>query len=1132
MKQCLLALFAAALLAPAASAQTIEVTETDLNGTTLQLQLEDVQMQDVTLDGGSAVIVSLENGHPMLSKGNPDVPAVNSSIIIHHKAATELEVLSSEYYELENVEVAPSKGNLYRNVDPDLVAYHHGATYSQDAFYPGNLATLSSPFVFRDYRGQTVQFNPVHYNPVTKVMRVYTSIEVRVNNLLEQVGENAFEPQQRTTRADDDIYARRFLNYGTYRYDVVSELGDILVISDAEYLETIQPWVDWKIQKGHRTHVTDVADIGNTVESIAAHIADMYDEFGISYIQIVGDEDQVATDLIVNGGGPGFCDNCFGYLEGNDHYPEAMVARFLVHNNDELIPVIQKSLDYARNPDTAEDWASTGMNIGSNEGTGIGDDDQADWEHNNALKQVMMDFTYIDVFEMYDGNHGGDSATPGETADNNGSPSSGDVADVINAGASLINYTGHGYHNGISTSGFDGEDALALSNTKSWPYFIAVACCVGDFDEADGPGDCFGEKWLKATSGGEPVGGIGGSFSSVLQSWAPPMEGQDEMINLITDMGQQEIRHTFGGIHFHGCASMIEEYGSGGEEMMDTWCVFGDGSAVIRTMQPLNLVVDHDEESFIGVDEITVSASVENALIALTLDGEILGTGIIEGGEVTITLTSPIEDVVDIVVTGTAYNTIPYEGIITVLPLEGPWITDDSVAIDDTAGNDNDLADYAEDVMLDISLENVGIEAAMGVEAVITSTNPWVAITDDYHNYGDINPSNIVDAIGGYAFSVVDGVEDQHIAAFEMIVTDTEGNEWTPDFNVVLNAPALDTDEQMVVADASGNGNARLDNGETADMTVNNYNMGHAASVAATATLSTTSPYVTINNPTLDLGVLAVSGDALSTYNVTVVDDAPDGAVVEFVYTVTAGEYQATRTYEEVLNLIIEDWETGDDQSFGWNYNGNADWFVTGSEVYEGAYSMQSGNITHDESTGLVITVDVTTAGPVEFARKTSTEGSYDYLYFFIDGDQMNGWSGENDWEEFSYDLSTGEHTLMWTYAKDFIVSSGEDACWVDDIILPAHNAVVGVEELTQSGNTVLYPNPTRGNAELAWNSQGGTATIEVRNALGQMVGTQVVNAAAGQQRTTLQVAQLPAGVYLIHISQAGQGQTLRLIVE
>lgn len=1133
----LLTLFALVCCGGFLSAQHVTVIDSDATGTTLKLQLTGTELEfhNVELGGETATVVRLAEGHRHLVAGEPDVDGFTSTIIIDDQAATWVEVLDAGYYELTNVNVAPSKGNLYRNVDPATVPYEFGDAYSADAFFPKKVAELRTPFVYRDFRGQTVDFHPLQYNAVTGVLRIYAFVEIRVHNDFDHIGENNFTPKVRTTRLHDDLYGRHFANYGQYRYDVVDELGGILVIAHDQYMETIQPWVDWKIQKGHHVWVTDIADIGNSIENIQAHIDQMYAEHDISYVQLVGDEDQVTTELVINGGGPGYCDNCYGMLEGNDHMPEVMIARFLVHNNDELVPVIAKSIAYERTPDTEESWASTGINIGSNEGTGIGDDDEADWQHNNNLKQVMLDFTYTDVWEMYESSHGGDSPTPGdETADQSGNPNSSDVTDIINTGASLINYTGHGYHNGFSTSGFDGEDALALTNTKSWPYWIAVACCVGDFDENDGTGDCFGEKWLKATYLGEPAGGIGGSFSSVLQSWAPPMEGQDEMVNLIAEIGQQDIRQTFGGIHFHGSMSMVEDYGGGGEEMMDTWCVFGDGSAVMRTTTPVNLAVEHDAATFIGVEDITIEANLEDALISLTLDGQIIGTGLIVGGEVTITLAEPITDVVDITVTGTAFNALPYEGIITVLPLDGPWITDDAVAIDDAAGNGNDLADYAEDVLLDISLENVGIENAYGVEATLTTEDAWVVITDDYHNYGDINASNIVDAIGGYAFSVVDGVEDQHTVSFDMNVTDTDGNTWTPGFNVTLNAPIVDAAEALDVSDATGNGNGRLDNSETADLMITNLNEGHAATVAATGALTTTSPYVTINNPSIDLGVLAeLGGDAMATFSVTVADDAPDGEVVEFVYTLTAGAYTATRTYTEVLNLIIEDWETGTDEMFDWAYDGDADWFITGSEVYEGAYAMQSGDIDNNNSTTLQITIDVTSAGPVEFARKTSTEGNYDFLYFRIDGAMMENWSGENDWQEFSYNLSTGTHTLEWTYEKDFFVSSGADACWVDDIILPPHNSLVSVVETSATKEVLLYPNPARDEVTLVWNGHnGGVGAVEVRNAVGQLVLNTTENFNAGQHRVELNLDSLTAGVYLVRVLQDGTQQTLRLIVE
>ncbi|MDZ7777584.1 MAG: C25 family peptidase propeptide domain-containing protein [Bacteroidales bacterium] len=39
-------------------------------------------------------------------------------------------------------------------------------------FYPADHAILRTPYILRDYRGQTIVVNPFRYNPVTKELRV------------------------------------------------------------------------------------------------------------------------------------------------------------------------------------------------------------------------------------------------------------------------------------------------------------------------------------------------------------------------------------------------------------------------------------------------------------------------------------------------------------------------------------------------------------------------------------------------------------------------------------------------------------------------------------------------------------------------------------------------------------------------------------------------------------------------------------------------------------------------------------------------------------------------------------------------------------------------------------------------
>ena len=61
------------------------------------------------------------------------------------------------------------------------------------------------------------------------------------------------------------------------------------------------------------------------------------------------------------------------------------------------------------------------------------------------------------------------------------------------------------------------------------------------------------------------------------------MEGEDEMVNVLTENASGNIKHTFGGIVMSGCMKMNDSYGSGGDEMTDTWTVFGDPSLMVRT---------------------------------------------------------------------------------------------------------------------------------------------------------------------------------------------------------------------------------------------------------------------------------------------------------------------------------------------------------------------------------------------------------------------------------------------------------------------------------------------------------------------------------------------------------------------
>lgn len=132
-----------------------------------------------------------------------------------------------------------------------------------------------------------------------------------------------------------------------------------------------------------------------------------------------------------------------------------------------------------------------------------------------------------------------------------------------------------------------------------------------------------------------------------------------------------------------------------------------------------------------------------------------------------------------------------------------------------------------------------------------------------------------------------------------------------------------------------------------------------------------------------------------------------------------------------------EDWESGGMTQFDWVTGGTTNWYVTDYLPYEGSYCARSGDINDGQNSWLQLTYDVYSAEDISFWFKVSSESSYDYLRFYIDGSEQSSWSGFVAWQEVSYPVTPGTHVFKWQYDKDFSVSSGDDCAYIDYIVFP-----------------------------------------------------------------------------------------------
>jgi len=210
---------------------------------------------------------------------------------------------------------------------------------------------------------------------------------------------------------------------------------------------------------------------------------------------------------------------------------------------------------------------------------------------------------------------------------------------------------------------------------------------------------------------------------------------------------------------------------------------------------------------------------------------------------------------------------------------------------------------------------------------------------------------------------------------------------------------------------------------------------------------------VTITNPTYDIGTLAVGETGEAVFSVIVDAAAQVGDVIDFEYDVESTPYSASAEFTLNIGLIVEDFESGGFDNMDWAFEGTANWIIDQDESYEGIYSAKSGGISHNQSSSLLITIDVTSADQISFFKKVSTEANWDYFRFYIDNVEKGEWSGEIDWSEESYPVTEGIHTFKWEYNKDGSESHGSDCVLVDYIVFPAFEGGAGTLEVTASAN-------------------------------------------------------------------------------
>ncbi|MDZ4181783.1 MAG: C25 family peptidase propeptide domain-containing protein, partial [Candidatus Cloacimonadaceae bacterium] len=96
---------------------TVNLISSSGEETILEFVVGSFDIHSVSIEGKEWQILCLPKEGTLLREGYPQLPVVNRSLAIPSQGLMKLELLESEYVEYP-YKVAPSKGNLTRDIDP------------------------------------------------------------------------------------------------------------------------------------------------------------------------------------------------------------------------------------------------------------------------------------------------------------------------------------------------------------------------------------------------------------------------------------------------------------------------------------------------------------------------------------------------------------------------------------------------------------------------------------------------------------------------------------------------------------------------------------------------------------------------------------------------------------------------------------------------------------------------------------------------------------------------------------------------------------------------------------------------------------------------------------------------------
>ena len=470
------------------STSSAEITHSDFTSLRAIFNYGSIESIEVPTERGTFSEIAIEGTYASGEIGTPELPASHQLLAVPFGATPSVNVINftTTDYRLSDYGIKtllPHQPSVRKDQNLDEVEF----VYNAEAYQTRSLATMPEATIevqgiMRGIRIGSLVINPVSYNPASNTLRVFNNIEVEINF----DGADRAETERMllsTYSPYFDIVYKQMFNYRQIM-DVYSDHPDLMaypvhmiVITPENYISALQPWINWKIQKGFDVNVVTTAQAGGNYNAIQSYVHNLYNT-GVSqgatptFLVLVGDTGQIPGKTSGNATGK-VTDLYYGSVD-NDYFPDMFYSRMSAENTNEVTAIVNKILQYEQYTMPDPSYLNNVTLIAGWDGY---------WTNYVGKPTIQYAMQYY-----YNTAHGFTNVYNWL-----GQPYTNCYAS-LSSGTGFVNYTAHGSETSWSEPQLTKSQVNALTNTNK--YFLAMGnCCLtGNFGYSQ---PCFGEAMLR-----------------------------------------------------------------------------------------------------------------------------------------------------------------------------------------------------------------------------------------------------------------------------------------------------------------------------------------------------------------------------------------------------------------------------------------------------------------------------------------------------------------------------------------------------------------------------------------------------------------------------------------------------------